>query len=173
MLLGIIIGVSISYSSTIYAEVTALVGKKIQKETPLVINGVQKGTAVVVDGKSYASVRTIGEAAGYKVGFNQGGISLESSVVESPSNKFEFKTVDEYDQNIRALKEGIEPLTNRLSIYQDSLAQMKADPEKYNDGSIEATESLLTDTSDRISTMNIRLAALEKEREAFIAQGGK
>lgn len=57
-------------------EIQSLVGKKIQGETAVLVNGKSIDKAIVVEGKSYAPVRSIGEAAGMKVQYGNEGIVL-------------------------------------------------------------------------------------------------
>lgn len=67
--IGIMIGSVLSFGVGAAADSISLVGKKISGETDVLVNGAKLGTAIIVNGASYAPVRVIGEAAGFDVGF--------------------------------------------------------------------------------------------------------
>ncbi|MGO4543222.1 hypothetical protein AB4Z29_00280 [Paenibacillus sp. 2TAB23] len=67
--IGIMIGSVLTFGVGAAADSISLVGKKISGETDVLVNGVKLGTAIIVNGSSYAPVRVIGEAAGFEVGF--------------------------------------------------------------------------------------------------------
>ncbi|OMF48585.1 hypothetical protein [Paenibacillus peoriae] len=74
---GFLAGALFTIGATSFAdEIQSLVGKKIQGETSVSVNGKSIDKAVVVDGKSYAPVRSVAEAAGMKVQFGKEGIAL-------------------------------------------------------------------------------------------------
>ena len=79
---GAVFGAILASTVTAYGA-TTLIGKKIQGETDVIVDGTKLDTAIIVDGKSYAPLRSIGSAAGYEVGFTSDKqITLTSSVIE-------------------------------------------------------------------------------------------
>ncbi|PWW06341.1 hypothetical protein DFQ01_103243 [Paenibacillus cellulosilyticus] len=80
LLLGVIIGVLISITTSVYGEsLRSLVGQKIQGEMKVVLNGQQFDTAIVVNGKSYAPLRNTFESAGYSVSLSEKTVILTES----------------------------------------------------------------------------------------------
>ncbi|MDP9676289.1 hypothetical protein J2W97_002284 [Paenibacillus jamilae] len=74
---GFLAGALFTIGATSFAdEIQSLVGKKIQGETSVSVNGKSIDKAIVVEGKSYAPVRSISEAAGMKVQYGNEGIVL-------------------------------------------------------------------------------------------------
>ncbi|PZD93279.1 hypothetical protein DNH61_21790 [Paenibacillus sambharensis] len=69
LFVGILVGAAISFSLSAYGAETSLVGKKIQGEKDLVIQYEPAGKVIIVDGRSYAPVRLVGESAGYDVAY--------------------------------------------------------------------------------------------------------
>lgn len=67
--IGIVIGSIMSFSVGAAADSISLIGKKIGGESDVLVDGKKIGTAIIVNGSSYAPVRVIGEAAGFNVGF--------------------------------------------------------------------------------------------------------
>jgi outer membrane translocation and assembly module TamA len=72
LMLGIVIGIGLAITSSVYADdIQSLIGKTIQGEFPVKIDGKTLGKkAVVIDGSSYLPVRIIGDATGYDVTFD-------------------------------------------------------------------------------------------------------
>lgn len=67
--IGIVIGSIMSFSVGAAADSISLIGKKISGESDVLVDGKKIGSAIIVNGSSYAPVRVIGEAAGFDVGF--------------------------------------------------------------------------------------------------------
>lgn len=83
VIFGILIGLLMSVSFTVAADTVSLIGKKIGGESEVLLNGEYLDTAIIVNGKSYAPVRAIGEAAGYDVDFINKKVILETPKEEA------------------------------------------------------------------------------------------
>lgn len=86
-LIGIIVGAVLSFSASVYADdIASLVGKEIQGEFPVKVNGEKlANNAAVVDGTSYLPVRAIGDALNMEVSFDpEQGIELKEKVEQAP-----------------------------------------------------------------------------------------
>lgn len=83
---GFLAGAVLMISTQAIGASTSLVGKTIQAEYTVNVYGKKLADkAIVIDGKSYAPVRAIGELAGYKVSMSGKIISLdEKEIVSSP-----------------------------------------------------------------------------------------
>lgn len=82
-IVGMIFGILLSLSTSVYAEeIKTLIGRAIEGEFPVHINGkTLSNKAIVIDGTSYLPVREFGEAVGYDVKFDADlGISLEKKL---------------------------------------------------------------------------------------------
>jgi len=77
---GLLIGFLLAIPTYAIAEQTSMIGKTIESEYPVIIDGkVLEVPAIVVDGRSFAPVRAIGEAVGLDVSFENQTITLTSS----------------------------------------------------------------------------------------------
>lgn len=77
---GFVAGALFMLGASSFADGISMIGKKIQGEEIVTANGEQlPDKAVVVNGKSYAPVRAIAEAAGMDVKYGNGGIVLTES----------------------------------------------------------------------------------------------
>ena len=77
---GLLIGFLLAIPTYAIAEQTSMIGKTIESEYPVIIDGKElEVPAIVVDGRSFAPVRAIGEAVGLDVSFENQTITLTSS----------------------------------------------------------------------------------------------
>lgn len=75
---GFLAGAILMVSAQALGATSTLVGKKIQAEYTVNVYGKKLvDPAIIIDGKSYAPVRAIGELAGYKVSISGKNISLD------------------------------------------------------------------------------------------------
>ncbi|WP_127580186.1 stalk domain-containing protein [Paenibacillus koleovorans] len=72
-LIGLVAGVCLTITATSYADdISDLIGKKIENTFPVYVNLKEvEAKAVVIDGTSYLPVRSIGNAIGYEVFFDE------------------------------------------------------------------------------------------------------
>lgn len=78
-IVGFLLGLLLSFSFSVYAEVQSLIGRTVQGMFPVKVNGVKlEKQAIVIDGTSYLPVRTLGESLGFDVYFDEkSGIELK------------------------------------------------------------------------------------------------
>lgn len=82
---GALIGAAVMLTTSAYgADIAALVGKKVQGETDIVVEGVPVEKAIIIDGKSYAPVRSVAELGGFNVEFKDKKVIL-SGQQEAPT----------------------------------------------------------------------------------------
>lgn len=116
---GFLAGAVFVLSATAFADdIQSLIGKKIQGETVVELNGQALDTAIIVDGKSYAPVRTIGEAAGYGVSMQNKKIILENkaSNTTAATNPGKGQSVEEKTVNLQ----------ERISTHKDRIVRLEA-----------------------------------------------
>ncbi|MCY9662344.1 hypothetical protein P5G65_11955 [Paenibacillus chondroitinus] len=77
-IIGAIFGILLGTSISAHAEVASIVGKVIEGDFTVIINGrTLNNKAIVIEGTSYLPVREIGDSIGYNVSFDQNiGIKL-------------------------------------------------------------------------------------------------
>jgi hypothetical protein len=174
---GLLVGVTITAAGTAYAdEISNVIGKTIQGQYPVKIEGKQLSTqAVVVDGTSYLPVRAVGEALDMDVKFNadlgielteKGGTKVEVTPkpVDAPeqSNSEEngqqlVDTTLPKDKQIAYLKDeiiGIETMLPGLK-----LTLSKWDPSTNSSKELAKT---IADNESRLAAMKALLEELQK-----------
>lgn len=116
--IGFIVGILVATAGVAAADSLSLIGKKIQSEAAVTLDGKQIDTAIIVDGKSYAPVRSVAEATGLKVGYEKGNVNLKtindnSEALKSAGIRLESLEID--------LQTAIRLLSNTESKIQSSL----------------------------------------------------
>lgn len=80
---GILAGAMLMVSAQAWGAADSLVGKKIEAEYAVNVYGKKLvDPAIIINGKSYAPVRAIGELAGYTVSFSGKSIDLDQKTSE-------------------------------------------------------------------------------------------
>ncbi|WP_419890735.1 hypothetical protein [Paenibacillus xylanexedens] len=161
---GFLAGAVFILSASAFADdIKSLVGKKIQGEAVVELNGQALDNAIIVDGKSYAPVRVIGEAAGYDVSMKNKKIILDeksSATVVTPGKgqsveeqkaKLEER-ISNHEDRILRLETRIVGLEDELLKpnyvdrgEKDVIAQYKLDLDKE--------KSLLADLKSQLSAL--------------------
>lgn len=158
LLYSAIAGLAILASLTVsvYAAPNSLIGKKVQSVISVSVNGKVVKDAIVIDGTTYAPVRSFSEAAGYTVTFERGGVNL--------NNQTEAEIL-EYIQ-----------LDNRLSTLRKSISMWKASLVGYEETvnrtrkSIEEVNVWNSTKADDVPKLDSTYAQNElKDAEAAIA----
>lgn len=92
----------LSLSPAVYAEVHNMIGKKVQGQFSVKVNGVEIDVqAIVIDGTSYLPVRAIGEALNKEVKFSSDlGIEVNDKEVPKVSGQVERQQTSEEDAEI-------------------------------------------------------------------------
>lgn len=85
-ILSIVLVASMIGGTAVFASGSTLVGKKVQSEVVVKLDGDTLGNAVIIDKTTYAPVRLIAEASGLNVGYTPGEVTLvtEVSTVNTP-----------------------------------------------------------------------------------------
>ncbi|MBB6694374.1 FlxA-like family protein [Cohnella xylanilytica] len=84
-IIGAIVGSALTFSVSAYGAELSKIGKKVQGEYTVVVDGAtlpQK--AVGVDGSTYAPLRAIGEELGYNVSFSNKTVTFSAKEVKEP-----------------------------------------------------------------------------------------
>lgn len=155
--LGLILGIAIAATSSVYAdEVVSFIGKKVDGEFPVILNGVSLTNKVpVIEGTSYAPVREISEALGLEVKFESETVILTSPRSgEIPVNepKQDLPSLEAVDSQIDGLKSELATLEWQLP---------------------RARESAAANLQVRIHELKEQISNLEKQKEELTKQAPK
>lgn len=119
-IVGAIAGFFLATAISAHAEVALMIGKVIDGQFPVKVNGVQlQNQAIVVEGTSYLPVREFGESLGMDVGFDANlGVSLTQKSSPTPVEAPEQKAQRENSEKYQVLKAQSDALTKQAAELQ-------------------------------------------------------
>ncbi|MNC12460.1 hypothetical protein D3C76_422130 [compost metagenome] len=162
-IVGFLVGAIFTVSTAAFADdVKSLVGKAIQGEAPVIVDGKQLDTAIIVDGKSYAPVRVIGEAAGYSVTVEGKKVILKSeakdTVKTTSENLDKPRTLEDVNSVIVRTKEKFERYKEAIQLYEVNVTNSTTDEAKANN------QQMLDSYKKQLAEAEQKLADLEKQK---------
>jgi cobalamin biosynthesis protein CbiG len=93
-IVGFLVGAIFTLSTSVFADdIQSLIGRKVQAESTVSVDG-QKLTTIVVEGKNYAPVRSLGEAAGYTVTVDGKDVIMSTSEVKEKYRLEKIKSLE-------------------------------------------------------------------------------
>lgn len=175
-LIGFIAGLLLASAFPAYGAVTSLIGKQVQAENSVIVNGVELDVkAVNIDGTTYTPNRALAEALGADIGFEDKKVIFDvkevSETVEYPIDTPEpnptvdpvQSELDEVNARISELDKEITEYLNRYTQYQfDLLANPDSKEEtmikiKENDENIKPIQEERNHLENRKSELESQL----------------
>lgn len=117
-------------AAVVYAESTSLIGRKVQSEVVVTLDGEEIGSVIIIDGVSYAPVRVIAEASGLKAGYKKGEVMLTSNdagtiTATEPINvEGLLKEKRRLEIEVTTLQNYIKDADHVISFYTDALSRV-------------------------------------------------
>lgn len=167
------------FATPAYSAVSSLVGKKVDKEMDISLNGESIGKIIVVQGKSYAPVKDIANALELGLSANKGGINLMGEVLTDKQIELEslnrqkeelIKSIDHANSSIVELENKEIPNLQYLSDrYKDNPEE---DPHrekrtalinKYKD-LVDQKKAALPELQLMLESVNQQIAELEGQQ---------
>ncbi|WP_339259604.1 hypothetical protein MKZ12_07325 [Paenibacillus sp. FSL R5-0713] len=163
---GFLAGALFTLAGAAFADdIQSLIGKKIQGEAVVELNGQALDTAIIVDGKSYAPVRVIGEAAGYDVSMQNKKIILDEKTSSSPTVTIPGKgqNVEEQTAKLNDRIKNVKEVISGIDIKINAIKEIMAAPEyverdessllKFYEDSKNREQSLLSELESQLATL--------------------
>lgn len=171
--LSIILSVLVlTFGSVSYAAGSSLIGKKVQTITTILFNGKQMNTdAIVIDGVTYAPVRSVAEMSGLTVKYEGGVVKMDgnnTAVTDEIKLSRISSRVTEINQIIESNQASLLILNQSLEKYKTYYAAEKLyestgikveDSEDYKRVLTEITKS-----ETQIQTLQKEFADLERQK---------
>jgi len=135
---GVIVGALIMVSPQVYGAASSIIGKKIDGELVVKIDGKQAGKAAVVDGKSYLPVRDVANELGLKIKVENKEVVITSTSEDKIAEEVKKQISDmKKDEEIEKLKQEREKVSKKLeqdkSNMETSIDGIQRLKEKYDD----------------------------------------
>lgn len=120
-LIGIVVGMLISVGTTALADEISNVGKRIEVEVPVVLNGEELPVkAIAFEGTSYLPVRAVGESLGLEVEYKDGVIYLLGGTVQNVVDEVKrVLRIEEIEKEIARYEEAIKNLENQIEMTRE------------------------------------------------------
>ncbi len=163
-IIGFMAGVILTFASSAYgAELVSMVGKKVQGEANVSVDGVDVGQIVIIEGKSYAPVRAIGESAGYSISLNGKNV-----ILERPSNSDitggSTVTEAQLSASLTSLKKEKETLLKEIEMYTIRLNDPKFAANKSTTQlAIEVAQKQLKAVEEKIADREALLEEIQSQ----------
>ncbi|MGG1643041.1 hypothetical protein ACIFQM_17620 [Paenibacillus sp. NRS-1782] len=172
LLVGIVIGLGISFSPQIQAAADKLVGQKVTKTMDVKLNDKSIGQAAVIEGTSYLPVRALSENLGVTVGVNNTEIKLRQEGSGSVSEvKAQDSVVSQEDEDyakskkIETLKNTIDNTEKRskeLQVRVDHFEKNLTEEQKESDPFFKSYKQEIENNSKLIKEAQQELEKLQK-----------
>lgn len=169
--MGLIIGAVLMVSSQAFGAGISFVGKKVDGQTPVTINGENIGDAIVIQGKSFVPVReitqgfggTVEQATGKGIALKMSDISAITPTVGDSSNNSELlQQIEQQKKLIKSINAEISGLEGQLPAMKE-----KSDADDTTVG-IERTKyeifkNTLQQRKDKLLSEESKLSDLESQ----------
>ncbi|ULL14360.1 hypothetical protein DVH26_07795 [Paenibacillus sp. H1-7] len=141
-IIGAVVGASITLSINVSAAVDSIIGKSVEGEFSVVLDGKELGSkAAVVNGTSYLPVRAVGETMGLNVSYQDNKVVLnDNRTEEARPLLIKEKTAQDYDKAIQIKKRQIPVIELQIKELRalhpeetDKIKQFEAKLQEYND----------------------------------------
>lgn len=119
--IGFVVGLLLSVGTTALADGVGNVGKRIEVEVPVVLNGEELPVkAVAFEGTSYLPVRAVGESLGLEVEYKDGVIYLAGGTVQNVAEEVKrLLRIEEVEKEIARYEEAIKNLENEIVMIRE------------------------------------------------------
>lgn len=156
-IVGFLAGAIFTISTSVFADdIKSLIGQTVQGTASVTLNDKEIGSAVIINGTSYAPVRTVSEASGLEVDYSKGVVKMKSKAKQISADELQ-KEIDKYTTLITTAEEGVARVNE--SIQAGGLGQ---DELNYLTEGKERREKLLESYKSKLSDLQAQFAELQK-----------
>lgn len=146
-------------AAVIYADSVSLVGRKVQSEAAITLDGKEIGSVLIIDGVSYAPVRVIAEASGLTAGYAKGEVKLTTNESIRTS-----ETIDEdaltKEKNRLVIQS--DTLRNYIRDLTNSIATLESEINKFDGEVEESYRTMISDAKSSLTKYESELAEAER-----------
>lgn len=174
VVIAFVAGALLMASGQVLADSVSKIGKKIDGEAKVVLNGKPLSNAVISEGKSYAPVRDIAEALGATASYTKGVIAIETAITDDAETlRLEkIASLNQKKSKLSLEKDGlisaIASLNERNKDLEGTIANTTQEwatlPYK---NSIANNNAGIADNEKRIADIDVEIAAIDKEIAAL------
>ncbi|MNC03835.1 hypothetical protein D3C75_512590 [compost metagenome] len=132
LVIGIVIGATLTLSPQIYGAGAKLLGSKVDNTLDIKLNGSSIGQGAVINGTSYLPVRSAANALGLEVSVDKTQVNL-NDISTDENAKIAQKQQAEMDKavKIEQIKALIGKSSKEISIYESAITFNQTEADKY------------------------------------------
>jgi len=157
-LIGFLAGILIATAGVAAADTVSMIGKKIQSEAIVTLDGEEIGTALIVDGTSYPPLRTVAEAVGVGVGWEKGVVKLETQTSEKKSAAYWESTIERLTWYLDSTNKLVDNTKSSIETGKQIIEKWQTRLDGLAD---DASEKIITEYTNTITTL--QAGQMEKE----------
>lgn len=174
IVIAFVAGALLMASGQVVADSVSKIGKKIDGEAKVILNGKQLSNAVISEGKSYAPVRDIAEALGASASYTKGVITIQPNFVDDAENS-RIEKLASLNKNKSLLVEEKERLGKANQLMKESSKEAEIEMEKFAQEWVKASFKHTIETNNagiatnekRIADIDVEVAAIDAEIAAL------
>lgn len=161
-LIGFVVGLLVFVGTTALADEISNVGKKIEVEVPVVLNGEELLVkAVAFEGTSYLPVRAVAESLGLEVDYKDGVIYLEGGSVQNVAEEVKrILRIEEIEREIAQYEEAIKNLKDQIEMTREMYSGSDY-WEEVAENQIETTNKIIENHRQNIEKLQQELRELQ------------
>ncbi|AIQ19520.1 hypothetical protein H70357_24490 [Paenibacillus sp. FSL H7-0357] len=157
-IVGFLVGAIFTISTSVFADdIKSLIGQTVQETAVVSLDGKEIGSAVIINGTSYAPVRTVSEASGLNVDYEKGVVKMKTKAKQYSTDELQ-KEIDKYATLITSTEEGIKRANESIAA-----GKLSKDELDYLTESKAKREKLLTSYKEKIAELKTQLAELQAQ----------
>lgn len=153
-------GALLMLSTQVIADTVSQIGKKVDSEAEVIVNGEKVSNAIIIKGKSYVPGRDVAEALGAKVEWKGGeGVVITS---ETKPAEEDVSGIDDIDNSILLKK--IESVKQKIADYNKLIETFTSQMQSADDKTF--YENNIAQLKEKVSAAQLELEKYEKELES-------
>jgi len=162
-LIGFLAGILVATAGVAAADTISLVGKKIQSEAIVTLDGEEIGKAIITDGTSFAPLRIVAEAVGVGVEWEKGVVKMETQA-NSPKTEKQLQTT------LESLERQLESANKIKGVYESVVQNSHERIDKWKNTlsnlATDASEQVILDYTNRVADAEASLNEAELQLAA-------
>lgn len=174
IVIAFVAGALLMASGQVLADSVSKIGKKIEGEAKVVLNGKQLSNAVISEGKSYAPVRDIAEALGASASYTKGVITIDPNFIND-AETLRLEQIASLNQKKNKLIADKTRFTTAIQNMEAANIKAQEDMDKITQEWAKATYKHTIETNNagiatnekRIADIDIEVAAIDAEIAAL------
>lgn len=155
---GFLAGAIFTLSTSVFADdIKSIIGQTVQGTAVVSLDEKEIGSAVIINGISYAPVRTVSEASGLIVDYSKGVVKMKTKSKKYSVEDIQ-KEIDNYTKLITSTEEAIanvKKTTEAGNLSEEELSYL-------NDG-IKKREKTVASYKEKVTELQAQLAELQND----------